>query len=313
MSPIGLAVILSETSHPAPFGHPEQFGRLALLPTALGLPEIQALTEPLMVRRYGHDLLKRVHTSEYVDRLCNYHDSETGYVDPDTFQGPDSFEASCDVTWALLSAVDDSFGSGPKVSFILGRPPGHHASADRGMGFCLINHAAVAAQYALDIHKCRRVAVIDFDIHHGNGTQQVFYERSDVLYISTHQSPFYPGTGTAGEQGAGEGLGYTANFPFWAGAGNTELVEVFQKEIVGILDRYEPEIIIVSAGFDGHYLDPLGGFKMTGEGFRRIGLCLREMADRLCGSRLVSVLEGGYDPQANVDSITNYLKGTALV
>ena len=312
MNPVGRAIHLAETSHPAPFGHPENYGRLALVPAALERPEMKALTVPLKQRSYTPGALTRVHQPAYLDQLSGYQDSEIGYIDPDTYYGANSFKASCDVTWSVLSAVDEAFGSGPRVSFVIGRPPGHHAERDRGMGFCLVNHAAVAAQYVIDVHHCRRVAVVDFDIHHGNGTQHIFYERQDVLYVSTHQSPFYPGTGSAGEQGTGDGLGYTANFPFWAGAGNTELVNTYQGDISGILDRYQPEIILVSAGFDGHYLDPLGGFKMTGEGFRRIGVCLREVADQLCDSRLVSILEGGYDPQANVDSITNYIKGIAL-
>ncbi len=312
MNPVGLALHLAEKSHPAPLGHPENFGRLALVPAALERPEIAALTAPIPQNQYDLKVLGRVHHPDYIDRLKSYKIAETDYVDPDTYHGPLSFEASCDVTWAVLSGVDAAFGPGPSVSFVLGRPPGHHAEADIGMGFCLVNHSAVAAQYAIDVHKCRRVAVVDFDIHHGNGIQHIFYERSDVLYISTHQSPFYPGTGSSGEEGAHEGHGYTANFPFWAGAGNTELVNVFKGKITELLDSYGPDIILVSAGFDGHYLDPLGGFKMTGEGFRLIGVCLREAADRLCGSRLVSTLEGGYHPEANVDSITNYIRGIAL-
>ena len=312
MNPVGLAVTLAREIHPAPPGHPESYNRLALLPSALAEPQMMSLTVPLSSRQYDAIVLKRVHASAFVDRLQNYRKSEIGYLDPDTYLGPQSFAASCDVTWAMLSAVDAAVGNGPMVSFVIGRPPGHHAEAERGMGFCLINHVAVAAQYALDECGCRKVTVVDFDVHHGNGTQRLFYDRSDVLYVSTHQSPFYPGTGSTGEQGAGEGVGYTVNFPLWAGAGDTELVRIFQNEIAGILARYEPDIILVSAGFDGHYLDPLGGFKMTGEGYRQIGICLRQAADRLCGSRLVSVLEGGYNPEANVDSITNYLRGIAL-
>ena len=312
MNPVGLALHLAEKSHPAPLGHPENFGRLALIPAAMERPEIKALTVPLLSDQYDLDVLDCVHDPAYISGLKTYRGEEICYIDPDTYQGPLSFRASRDVTWAVLSAVDAAFGSGPSVSFVLGRPPGHHAEADRGMGFCLVNHVAVAAQYAIDVHKCRRAAVVDFDIHHGNGTQRIFYERSDVLYISTHQYPFYPGSGSSGEQGADRGYGCTANFPFRAGAGDTELVNVFQNDISSLLDNYGPDIILVSAGFDGHYLDPLGGFRLTGEGFRLIGTSLREAADRLCGSRLVSTLEGGYDPEANVDSITNYIRGIAL-
>jgi len=311
MEEIGLAVILSEHTHPAPFGHPETFERLALLPSALSGPEMRGLTTGLKLNEYNIELLKRVHSAHYIDELHQYHQKGIGYLDPDTYLSATSFAASCDVTWALLSAVDAAFGDGPRVSFILGRPPGHHAEADRGMGFCLVNHIAVAAQYALDDHGCRRVAVVDFDVHHGNGTQHLFYDRPDMMYISTHQFPFYPGSGAAGEQGRGDGMGYTVNFPFSAGAGDSELVSVFQGRITETLERYEPELILVSAGFDGHQLDPLGGFRLTGEGYRQIGAGLRATADRLCGSRLISLLEGGYSPEGNVDSITNYIKGLA--
>ncbi|MEW5796749.1 MAG: histone deacetylase [Candidatus Zixiibacteriota bacterium] len=312
MNQVGIAVTLGRDTHPAPPGHPENYNRLALVTTALAEAGIKSLTTNLDVREFDASILKRVHDSAYVDSLQNYRRSEIKHLDPDTFMGPLSYAASCGVTWAALSAVDEAFGGGPRVSFIIGRPPGHHAETDRAMGFCLVNHVAVAAQYALDSHNCRRVAVVDFDVHHGNGTQHLFYDRSNVLYISTHQSPFYPGTGAIGEQGVGDGLGHTMNFPFWAGAGDAELVGVFQSEISGALIRYEPDIIIVSAGFDGHYLDPLGGFSLTGEGYRQIGICLRQAADHQCGSRLVSVLEGGYNPEANVDSITNYIRGIAL-
>ena len=309
MKPIGLALILSELSHPAPYGHPENFKRLALVAAALEQPQMRSLTVSLALRKYPLDVLTCVHTPAYIDRLRSYNDKEIGYLDPDTYLGPDSFRASCDVTWALLSAVDESFGGGPRGSLVVGRPPGHHAEADRGMGFCLVNHVAVAAQYAIDKCGCRKIAVVDFDVHHGNGTQHIFYDRSDVLYISTHQYPFYPGTGSAGEQGSGNGVGYTVNFPLHAGAGDIELMSAFLTDIPTILSQYEPDLILVSAGFDGHQLDPLGGFNITGEGYRQIGVCLGRFADNFCGSRLISVTEGGYNPEANVDAITNYIRG----
>jgi acetoin utilization deacetylase AcuC-like enzyme len=312
MEPIGLAVILSEQTHPAPPGHPEMPERLALVPSALESPEIRRITERLDYSRYSIELLHRVHDPAYIKRLEKYSSPEIGYLDPDTFLSVGSFGASCDVTWAVLGGVDTAFGAGPKVSFVLGRPPGHHAERDRGMGFCLVNHVAVAAQYALDHHSCQRVAIVDFDIHHGNGSQHAFYDRDDVLFISTHQYPFYPGSGSTVEQGSGNGLGYTVNFPLPAGTGDAEVVGLFEGEISDILDRFEPELILVSAGFDGHQLDPLGGFLITGHGFRMIGQTLRKAADRLCDSRLVSVLEGGYHQEGNVNSITNYLTGLAL-
>ncbi|MCX6834843.1 MAG: histone deacetylase, partial [candidate division Zixibacteria bacterium] len=311
MESIGLAVILSEHTHPAPPGHPEAFERLSLVPSALERPEIHQITTALDISRYPIDLLHRVHDPEYINRLEQYDSPDIGYPDPDTYLCATSFAASCDVTWAVLSGVDAAFGVGPRVSLVLGRPPGHHAESDHAMGFCLVNHVAVAAQYAIDHYGCRHVAVVDFDVHHGNGTQHTFYDRSDVLFISTHQYPFYPGTGSHTEQGRDAGLGFTVNFPFPAGTGDQELVGLFDGEISDILDRFKPELIVVSAGFDGHQLDPLGGFMLTGQGYRHIGQALRMVADRCCGSRLVSVLEGGYHPEGNVNSIINYITGLA--
>jgi len=312
MEQVGLAVVLSERSHPAPPGHPERYERLALLPSALASAGLRPVVSDLPTGSYPVDLLKRVHDPEYIDELQKYRETGIGYLDPDTYRSSTSFAASSDVTWAVLSAVDAAFGSGPGVSFVIGRPPGHHAESDRAMGFCLVNHIAVAAQYAIDHRACKRVAIVDFDVHHGNGSQHTFYDRSDVLFISTHQYPFYPGTGSQAEQGRGTGLGYTVNFPLPAGAGDKELVGLFENDIGDILTRFGPELILVSAGFDGHHLDPLGGFTVTGHGFRRIGRALRKASDRLCGSRLVSSFEGGYHPEGNVDSITNYITGLAL-
>ena len=153
------------------------------------------------------------------------------------------------------------------------------------------------------------MAVVDFDVHHGNGTQEIFYERNDVLYVSTHQYPFYPGTGSHEERGRGEGEGFTLNYPLPAGTGDNELVPLFENSIRTEISNYRPDLILVSAGFDGHRLDPVGGFMVTGDGYRRIAESLRAVADELCEGRLVSLFEGGYDPQGNVDAIENYIRG----
>jgi acetoin utilization deacetylase AcuC-like enzyme len=291
--------------------HPERYDKLSLILPELEKPEYERITQPVKARAYEQNVLTRIHDAGYIQRLAEFSGEGLSYLDSDTYVTSTSFAASCRVTWSLLSAVDEAFGVGPKVSFIIGRPPGHHAEADRGMGFCLVNHIAVAAQYVLDNHAARRVAVVDFDIHHGNGTQHAFSERSDVFYISTHQYPFYPGSGAAGERGSGEGRGYTLNLPCPAGSGDAELLALFEGKISTALGEYRPDVILVSAGFDGHNRDPLGGFRLTGEGYGRIGSILSSLAGELCGGRLVSLLEGGYDPEGNMDSICNYLKGLA--
>lgn len=309
MNRLGLAVILSDQSHPAPEAHPERYERLLPAIDALNSEAMQAKLTVLPARSYDIEVLTRVHTNSHIEMLRQYDQSGIDYLDPDTYRTKSSFAASCEVTWSLLSGVDAAFVGNPKKTFVIGRPPGHHAETGRAMGFCLVNHVAVAAQYAMDRHPCQKVAVVDFDVHHGNGTQEIFYERNDVFYISTHQYPFYPGTGSSAERGLGEGEGLTLNFPLPAGAGDVELVTLFENDIRNEISKFDPDLILVSAGFDGHRFDPLGGFIVTGDGYRRIGECLTATADELCEGRMVSLFEGGYDPQGNVDSIVNYIKG----
>jgi acetoin utilization deacetylase AcuC-like enzyme len=311
MNEIGLAIISSEETHRAPEGHPERATRLFGIVRELesGRPAVPVTT--LYPSEYGLDTLKAVHSAEYIDELASYRGVGVGYLDSDTYRSATSFEASCAVTWALLCGVETGFGAGPSRSFILGRPPGHHAGRETPMGFCLVNHVAVAAQFVLDRGLGERVAIVDFDVHHGNGTQEIFYDRADVLYISIHQYPFYPGTGAKSEVGTGNGSGFTMNFPFPAGLEDAQLVRVCESEITDRLAAFRPDLILVSAGFDGHYLDPLGGFNLTGEAYRRLAEILRARADELCGGRLVSLMEGGYSLDGNLDAISNYLRGLA--
>jgi len=305
---LGIAIKTAGREHPAPPDHPENAKRLDLIVEKLSTPEWAERTTELPSHRYSRQIIERIHDPAHLDLMAETPGHDYLFFDPDTYAGPDSFEASCQVTWALLGAVDAAFEEGPRVSFVLGRPPGHHASYRRSMGFCLVNHIAVAAQYAISEHALSRLAIVDFDIHHGNGTQDTFYDRSDVLYISTHQYPFYPGTGAAMEIGRDAGEGYTMNFPLPAGSDDRAVVGKYEHEIARAVQRYRPELILVSAGFDGHRFDPLGGFRMTGEGFGQIGRILKDIAVDQCGGRLISILEGGYDPEGNLDSITSYLE-----
>jgi len=311
MKQIGLAIVPNELEHPSPAGHPERPGRLALILDELKKPEYSEFTQPIIPEIYDKTLLHRVHRPEYIQRLVTYSDSGIGYLDPDTYLSVSSFEASCQVTWSLLRGIDLAFGDGPAASFVLGRPPGHHAEYDHGMGFCLVNHVAVAAQYALDNHEAERVAIVDFDIHHGNGTQNLFYNRDDVLYISTHQYPFYPGTGSEQECGKSAGEGLTLNCPLPAGTGDKDLAHIVDGKVSSRLCKFKPDLILISAGFDGHHHDPLGGFRLTGQGFYDITRTFQSLAGELCAGRIVSLLEGGYDPDGNLDSITNHIRGLA--
>jgi len=196
---------------------------------------------------------------------------------------------------AVLDGVDLAMDGPPEAhALAVVRPPGHHAEADRAMGFCLYNNIAVGAAYARS-RGAGRVAIVDYDVHHGNGTQGIFYDDPTVLYISSHQFPFYPGTGAANETGRGPGLGFTLNLPLEAGAGDEDVMSRYQGEALPALDAFRPDLLLISAGFDAHERDPLGGCRMTTGGFRRLTAMLIEAAGRLCDGRAVMVTEGGYD------------------
>ncbi len=306
MEQIGLSILLNETEHAAPPGHPENPHRLSLV-----IEEFSRRPDLVRLESTPADLdvIHRLHDKSHTDSLTKLAGSGGGYADPDTYITSGSMKAARTVAGAVLNAVDRAFGDGPQVSFVLGRPPGHHAGTDFAMGFCLINNVAVAAQYAIDKYQADRVAIIDFDVHHGNGTQQIFYERNDVLYISTHQYPFYPGTGAKGETGTTDGKGYSLNFPLPAGTGNQHVLDIFGEEIIPALERYEPQLVLVSAGFDAHRLDPIGGFELTGEVYQQIARLLSALSREKCDGRIVAVLEGGYDPEGNLDSIDSFVKG----
>ena len=242
--------------------------------------------------------LLRVHAERYLDVVAGTA-GRAVRLDPDTFTSPQSHEVGLLAAGAVLSAVDRILTRAPDLTraFAFVRPPGHHAERDRAMGFCLYNNAAIAAAHALQ-RGAERVAVVDYDVHHGNGTQWIFYEDPRVLYMSTHQFPFYPGTGDATQVGGGNGLGFTLNVPLEAGCNDADYWAVWRTVITPVLEQFGPDLIIVSAGFDAHERDPLAGMRMTAEGYARLTAELCAVSDRCCGGRLVLVTEGGYDRKA---------------
>lgn len=238
--------------------------------------------------------IEAVHQATHIQRVADLAQRGGGWLDPDTFVTPSSFQAAVAAAWAAVCAARDVLSGRVRNALVLIRPPGHHASSARAMGFCLFNNVAIAAQWALAHGGCRRVAILDVDVHHGNGTQEIFYRRSDVLYYSTHQFPFYPGTGALGEIGEGEGVGATVNVPLCAGCGDDTYGEVTERVLIPIVRRYRPDLIVVSLGFDAHWMDPLAQMRLSLDGYGRILQHVMELADELSDGRLLFVLEGGY-------------------
>ena len=254
----------------------------------------------------GRDAILRVHTAEYVDRLRNLSEAGGGYLDPDTALGPGSYEVAELASGAACGAVESALGGEP--SFAVVRPPGHHTGAGYAMGFCLLNHAAVAAAYARS-SGVQRVAILDWDVHHGNGTQDIFFSDGTVLYLSAHRSPFYPGTGEAGEVGEAGGRGFTANVPLPARSGEDVYAAAFAGVLVPVLREFEPGLVIVSAGYDAHADDPLGGMGLEAGSFGRFAALVSAVASESGAPPPAFVLEGGYDLDALTRSVAATVRG----
>ena len=227
-------------------------------------------------------------------------------LDPDTFTSPESHEIALLAAGAAIEAARASWKAG-EPALALVRPPGHHAEAERAMGFCLYNNIAVAAA-ALRAEGVARVAIVDIDVHHGNGTQAIFYADPTVLFISSHQYPYYPGTGAASETGAGPGEGYTLNVPMAAGTGDTEFEAAYGTTVIPAIERFQPEVMLVSAGFDAHELDPLGGLRLTTSGYTGLLARLDDVASRVCGRRIALITEGGYHLAALRDCLASAIR-----
>src|SRR4030042_1941858 len=239
--------------------------------------------------------LEMIHAPEYVSYVKSKEESGGGWLEPDTVMSPKSYEAALYAAGGVLVAVEAVIKGKVDNAFALVRPPGHHAVRDRAMGFCIFNNVAIAARFALSKFNLNRVLIADFDVHHGNGTQDAFYADPKVLYFSTHQYPFYPGTGWIDETGAGRGEGTTVNFPMAAGWGDEEYLRAFNEVLVPVARRFQPQLILVSAGFDAHWADHLAMMKATITGFAQMTRILKERGAKLCQGRLVFTLEGGYN------------------
>ena len=255
------------------------------------------------------------HGRGYVDRVCRLSGSgQSVDLDPDTVCSPDSYETALLATGSVVELARLALEGEVKTGFACVRPPGHHARMDEAMGFCLFNNVAVAARKAIRDFGVEKVAIVDFDVHHGNGTQESFYSDSKVLYFSTHQYPFYPGTGALSETGAGEGEGYTVNCPLRAGMNDSHYLAVYRHVLAPVIEAFEPGLILVSAGFDAHERDPIGGMRVSSQGFAAIASVIEEAAVE-AGAPTVYALEGGYDLGAlkeSVSLVVEVLKGEAF-
>jgi acetoin utilization deacetylase AcuC-like enzyme len=297
--------------HRAP-GHPESPERILAIDAVLAQdPRLAVLPrhEPAAATT---EQLERVHQPRYIDRIREAGEAadatgEGQWLDPDTWIGPGSLEAARHSAGAAVAAVQMVLAGEAQRAVSLCRPPGHHATAERAMGFCLFNNIAVGAAEARSAGY-ERVAIVDFDVHHGNGTQDIFYARSDVLYISCHQHPLYPGTGAVHERGIGAGEGYTVNVPLPAGCARQQYLEVFDEVFRPTLEVYRPELLLVSAGFDVHTRDPLANMRLETPDYGELARLLRAWSEELCGGRSVWTLEGGYDLDALSGSVAEVLR-----
>lgn len=250
----------------------------------------------------------RVHSHRLLRRLVDVTAMGGGAIDQDTVMLPGSLQAARLAAGAAIAAIDAIAAGEARSAFVLGRPPGHHATGERAMGFCLLNTIAIAAAHALE-SGFPRVAIVDWDVHHGNGTQDIFYARDDVLFCSTHRygGRFFPGTGAADERGVGDGEGSTVNVPLRAGDGDRQVVDAFESVILPEVERFAPDLVLISAGYDAHRDDPLGGLDVTDEGFRTLASGVIDVAHRHAGGRVLAVLEGGYHPIASARCVVDTL------
>jgi acetoin utilization deacetylase AcuC-like enzyme len=306
--PVGFAYDPAFLTHQSRFPHPECPERLTAITRKLQQSGLTDRMTPLPLRQAGADDLLRCHTQSHVDRIRDTARRDVTQLDADTYTNAQSYEAALRAAGSVLQAVDEVVVRRVRHAFCAVRPPGHHAESDRAMGFCLFNNVAVGARYAQARHGIQKIAIVDWDVHHGNGTQQIFYEDDSVVYISLHQYPLYPGSGSARERGSGKGTGTTLNFPMPAGAGDGDYLDVWDRELVPALRSFGPDLIMVSAGFDAHAFDPLAGMNLTEDGFVQMTRWLLEVSSTHCKYGLISVLEGGYHLEALADSVRAHIE-----
>jgi acetoin utilization deacetylase AcuC-like enzyme len=292
--------------HEMPAGHPESPNRLIKILDTLKTSDIWSKIIHIKPRHAEDKDILRVHSGEYFQNVKTF----TGYYDLDTYISGNSFEAAMYAAGAVIEAVDKCNKNEIERAFCSIRPPGHHAEKDRAMGFCIFNNIAIGARYAQTIGY-KKVFIIDFDVHHGNGTQHIFEEDNSVFYFSTHQYPHYPGTGEKYEKGKGKGEGFTYNIPLQYGSGDKDYIFAYQSILPDLVEKFVPDIILVSSGYDIHKEDPLSGIKVSNEGIQEIikGILLCTTVTRRLSLPFVFALEGGYNLRALSESVLLTIAG----
>ncbi|MCD6153335.1 MAG: histone deacetylase [Syntrophobacterales bacterium] len=292
--------------------HPESPARLEAIYKMLESPDMKDKFVNITPRHATHEEIEMIHSPSYIEMVAGTAGKSHTFLDPDTSTSPESYDVARLAVGGLLNAIDAVASGSVDNAFAFIRPPGHHAETGRAAGFCIFNNIAIGALHAIKKHGMKRILIADWDLHHGNGTQHSFYEDSRVLYFSTHQYPFYPGTGGINETGKKEGLGYTINVPLGPGPGDAEYLKIFRRVLQPVALAFRPDMVMLSAGFDIYYGDPLGGMKVTPAGFANLARVLLNIVDECSGGKFVITLEGGYDIQGQSQSaraVLNEMRG----
>ncbi|MBK9098193.1 MAG: histone deacetylase [bacterium] len=290
-------------------GHPENAKRLDSIITRLKATGLFEKIQTITARAAESKEISLCHSQEYVEYVKSFCEKGGGYFDPDTYSNQNSFLAAATAVGSSIDLTKEVCSGNLKNGFALLRPPGHHALANRAMGFCLFGNIAIAAKSALTQPGINKVAIVDFDVHHGNGTQALVGDDPNILFISTHQYPFYPGTGSIREIGTGDAEGTVINNPLQAGVGDTGFKSVFEEIVIPMLQRFHPDLILVSAGYDAHWDDPLANLNLSLSGFDWITTQLIKSATQLCEGKIIFFLEGGYNLDVLSYGVTNTIRG----
>lgn len=294
--------------HHAGMGHPERPERLESI--MKHLTETKLLEKLVRINPYPAEIdwIAEIHTRDYIDSIKQACEQGYRYLDADTGIVADSYRIALLAAGGALAAADEVVNKKVDNAFCAVRPPGHHAEKNRAMGFCLFNNIAITARYLQQRYKIEKVLIIDWDVHHGNGTQNAFYDDPTVFYFSIHQWPHYPGTGLQMEKGSGIGEGFTLNVPLAGGHGNDAYIDIFENQLVPAVKNFKPDFVLISAGFDGHHQDPLAGMQLTEQGYGQLTRIVVDLADEFCDGRIISLLEGGYNLEMLARSVAAHIE-----